>query len=194
MDGVAGGGPASGDPSYRVSARPGSGDSGLNAGCGARCVHRSRQWRRQCGARGRAWRWCRRGACARCRCRRWRGARCPRAAAASAWECFPRTEAASVVGVRHRCATLLAAIKVEVQFDGMGMWRRGGGVGLSWPWCRFCHAVHVQLGVGMLWAKALAGVAGGMTAASLTSLSPLGASFWSYNSAARGSLGENLVL
>ena len=102
-----------------------------------------------------------------------------------------------MVGVRHGCATLLAAIKVEVQFDGMGMWRRGGGVvsdGLSWPWCRFCHTVHVQLGVGMLWAKALTGVAGGMTVASLTSLSPLGASFWSYNSATRGSLGENPVL
>ena len=78
----------------------------------------------------------------------------------------------------------------------MGVWGRGGGVvpnGLSWLWCRFCHAVRVQLGVGMLRAKALAGI-GGMTAASLTSLSPLGASFWSYNSAARGSLGENPVL
>ena len=56
----------------------------------------------------------------------------------------------------------------------------GSGVidGLAWLWCRFCHAVHVQLGVGMLQAKALAGVAaGGMTAASLTPLSPLGALF-----------------
>ena len=64
-----------------------------------------------------------------------------------------------MAAMRHCCATLLAAIKVEVQFGGMGMWRHGGGVvsdGMSWPWCRFCHAVHVQLGVGMLWAKALA--------------------------------------
>ena len=86
-----------------------------------------------------------------------------------------------MTGVRHYCATLLAAIKVEVEFGGMGVWRRGGGVvsdGLSWLWCRFCHAVRVQLGVGMLRAKALAGVAGGMTAASLTSLSRWGRHFW----------------
>ena len=86
-----------------------------------------------------------------------------------------------MAGVRLRCATLLAAIKVEVEFGSMGVWARGGGVvpnGLSWLWCRFCHAVRVQLGVGMLRAKALIGVAaGGMTATSLTSLSPLGASF-----------------
>ena len=86
-----------------------------------------------------------------------------------------------MAAVRHCCATLLAAIKVEVEFGGMGVWRRGGGVvsdGLSWLWCRFCHAVRVQFGVGMLRAKALIGVAaGGMTATSLTSLSQLGASF-----------------
>ena len=56
--------------------------------------------------------------------------------------------------------------------------RRGGSVvseGLSWLWCRFCHAVRVQFGVGMLRAKALAGVlAGGMTAASLDVVLPVG--------------------
>ena len=102
-----------------------------------------------------------------------------------------------MVGVRHCCATLLAAIKVEVEFGGMGMWRRGGGVvpdGLSWPWCQFCHAMRVQFGVGMLWAKALAGVAGGMTAASLMSLSLLGASFMELQLCCKGSLGENPIL
>ena len=84
------------------------------------------------------------------------------------------------LGAVRCCVLLLAATKVEVKFGSIGVWRRGGSVvpdGLSWLWCRFCHAVRVQLGVGMLRAKALAGVAGGMTAASLTSLSLLGASF-----------------
>ena len=38
--------------------------------------------------------------------------------------------------------------------------------------------MRVQFGVGMLWVKALAGVAGGMTAASLTLLSRWGRHFW----------------
>ena len=84
------------------------------------------------------------------------------------------------LGAGRCCVPLLAATKVDVKFGGIGMWRCGGTVvpdGLPWLWCRFCHVVHMQLGVGMLRAKALAGVAaGGMTAA-LTSLSPLGASF-----------------
>ena len=102
-----------------------------------------------------------------------------------------------MAGVQHCCATLLAAIKVEVEFGGMGVWRRGGGVipeGLSWLWCRFCHTARVHIGVGMLRAKALAGVAGGMTAASLTSLSLLGASFMELQLWCKGSLGENPVL
>jgi len=42
--------------------------------------------------------------------------------------------------------------------------------------------------------KNLAGIAGGMTAVSLTSLfPPVGATFWSHNSATWGSLGENSV-
>ena len=102
-----------------------------------------------------------------------------------------------MVGVRHRCATLLAAIKVEVQFGGMGVWRRGGGVvsdGLSWLWCRFFYDMRIQFGVGMLQEKALAGVAGGMMAASLMSLSLLGASFLELQLCCKGSLGENPVL
>ena len=102
-----------------------------------------------------------------------------------------------MAAVRHCCATLLAAIKVAVEFGGMGVWRRGGGVvsdGLSWLWCRFCHAVRVQFGVGMLRAKALAGVVGGMTVASLTSLFLLGASFMELQLCCKGSLGENPVL
>ena len=102
-----------------------------------------------------------------------------------------------MVVVGHCCATLLAAIKVEVEFGGMGVWRRGGGVvsdGLSWLWCRFCHAVRVQFRVGMLQAKALVGVAGGMMAASLMSLSLLGASFLELQLCCKGSLGENPVL
>ena len=73
------------------------------------------------------------------------------------------------------------ATKVELEFGGMVARRRGGSVvsdGLSWLWCWFCHAVRVQFGVGMLRAKALAGVAGGMTAASLTLLSRWGRHFW----------------
>ena len=85
-----------------------------------------------------------------------------------------------MVGMLRPCVRLLAATKVDVKFGGIGMWRCGGTVvpdGLPWLWCRFCHAVHVQLGIGMLRAKALAGVAADRMTAALTSLSPLGASF-----------------
>ena len=102
-----------------------------------------------------------------------------------------------MAAVRHCCATLLAAIKVEVEFGGMGMWRRGGSVvsdGLSWLWCRFCYTMRIQFGVGMLQAKALAGVAGGMMAAYLMSLSLLGTSFLELQLYCKGSLGENPVL
>ena len=101
------------------------------------------------------------------------------------------------LGAVRCCVPLLAATKVKVEFGAMDVWRHDGGVipdGLSWLWCRFYHAVRMQLGFVMLPAKAVTGVAGGMTAASLTSLSLLGASFMKLQLCCKGSLGENPVL